>query len=303
MTSTPPLLAGIEAGGTKYVCSVAYDPREPLLESRFPTGSPAETLAQAIEFFRDAVATHGPIAAMGIATFGPAGLSPDTTDYGTILTTPKQGWTGYGVVAAIREDMGEDLPIAFETDVNAAVLSEAAYGAARGKRHVAYITIGTGIGGGFLTDGRLLHGRMHPEIGNLIVPDLDGTFGKAGSVCPFHESCLEGRASGPAIEARWGTPGHKLPDHHAAWELEAKYLAFGCVNLTAAWSPDLIILGGGVSQKPGLIERVRREFTILAGYYWSLPDPGDYLRLPELDQQAGIVGALLLAQQQITPAD
>jgi fructokinase len=301
METSPPLLAGIEAGGTKYVCSVAIDPREPLLETRFPTGTPAETLAQAADFFRGAAALHGPIAAMGIGTFGPAGIDPESADYGSILTTPKQGWTGFGVVAAIRAGLGTGFPVAFETDVNAAVLAEAAYGVARGKRHVAYITIGTGIGGGFLTEGRLLHGRMHPEIGHLIVPDLDAAFGKAENVCPFHDSCLEGRASGPAIEARWGIPGHELPDDHPAWELEAKYLAVGCINLTAAWSPDLIILGGGVSQKPGLIERVRREFTTLAGDYWSLPDPADYLRLPELDQQAGIVGSLLLAERLLTP--
>jgi len=244
MSQPSPLLAGIEAGGTKFVCSVAFSPREPVLETRFPTGPPEETLAKAVAFFREAAGTYGPIAAMGIGTFGPAGVDPAAADYGTILTTPKPGWTGCRVVAAIREGLGENFPVAFETDVNAAVLSELAYGAARGKRHVAYITIGTGIGGGFLTDGRLLHGRMHPEIGHLIVPDLDGPLGKASNVCPFHDSCLEGRASGPAIAARWGSPGHELPSDHPAWELEAKYLAVGCINLTAAWSPDLIILGG-----------------------------------------------------------
>lgn len=301
MEPLPPLLAGIEAGGTKYVCSVAIDPREPLAETRFPTTTPAETLARAADFFREASAAHGSIAAMGIGTFGPAGIDPESPDFGSILTTPKEGWAGFGVVPAIRRHLGTGFPIGFENDVNVAVLAEATYGAARGKRHPAYVTIGTGIGGGFLSDGTLLHGRMHPEIGHLIVPDLDAAFGKAVNVCPFHESCLEGRASGPAIEARWGIPGHELPADHPAWELEAKYLALGCLDLTAAWSPDLIILGGGVSQKPGLIERVRREFTRLAGNYWSLPDPADYLRLPELNQQAGIVGALLLARGQLTP--
>ncbi|NLT71225.1 MAG: ROK family protein [Verrucomicrobiaceae bacterium] len=301
MDSPPPLLAAIEAGGTKYVCAVAFDPREPIAETRFPTGAPAETLARAAEFFREAAATHGPIASMGIGTFGPAAIDPASPEFGCILTTPKEGWAGFGVVAAIREHLGDGFPIAFENDVNVAALAEATHGVGRGKRHLAYITIGTGIGGGFLSDGTLLHGRMHPEIGHLVVPDLDAAFGKAVNVCPFHESCLEGRASGPAIEARWGLPGHELPDRHPAWELEAKYLALGCLNLTAAWSPDLIILGGGVSQKAGLIEGVRREFTVLTGNYWSLPAPEDYLRLPELDQQAGIVGALLLARRRLTP--
>lgn len=303
MIPPSPLLAGIEAGGTKYVCSVAYDPRHPLLETRFPTTTPAVTLARAADFFEAAERDHGPIAAMGFGTFGPAAINPAATDYGHILTTPKAGWSGYGVVAAIQESLGTSFPIAFETDVNVAALAEATYGAARGKDHVAYLTIGTGIGGGFLSGNRLLHGRMHPEIGHLLVPDLDAAYGKATNVCPFHPSCLEGRASGPAIEARWGIPGHELPPDHPAWELEAKYLAIACLNLTAAWSPDLIILGGGVSQKAGLIERVRHEFSRLAGNYWALPNPADYLRLPELDQRAGIVGSLLLARQQLTTTD
>ncbi|HRQ90635.1 MAG TPA: ROK family protein, partial [Bacteroidia bacterium] len=210
--SPPPLLAGIEAGGTKYVCAVATDPARPLLETRFPTGDPRETVAKAAEFFREAAAIHGPIRALGIGTFGPARIDPTAADFGSILTTPKPGWSGFPLVAALREALGADLPIAFETDVNAAVLGEAVHGAARNARHVAYITVGTGIGAGFLTDGRLVRGRLHPEVGHLAVPDLDAAHGKATQVCPFHTSCLEGRASGPAIEARWGKPGHELPD-------------------------------------------------------------------------------------------
>ena len=293
----PPLLAGIEAGGTKYVCSIARDPGKPILETRFPTGSPGETIARAVDFFREASATHGPIQAMGIGTFGPADIDSQSPDYGTILTSPKLGWTGFNVIKSIRDGLPQPFPIAFETDVNAAVIGEAVHGAARGYRNVAYITIGTGIGGGYLYDGALIHGRMHPEIGHLLVPDLDATYGKSTNVCPFHNSCLEGRASGPAIEARWGKPGHEIPDGHIAWELQAKYLAVGCVSLTATWSPDLIILGGGVSQKPGLIERVRAEFALLSGGYWSLPPLDRYLQLPDLDQEAGIVGSLILAQR------
>lgn len=294
-----PLLGGIEAGGTKYVCAIARDPADPIREIRFPTGAPDETSARAAAFFREAASEHGPIEALGIGTFGPARIDRTAPDFGTILTTPKPGWSHFPLVATLRDALGEDLPIAFETDVNAAALGEARLGAARGIRHLAYITVGTGIGGGFLSDGRLLQGRLHPEIGHFAVPDLDASFGKGTQVCPFHESCLEGRASGPAIEARWGRPGHELEDDHPAWELEAKYLALGCLQLTAAWSPDLILLGGGVSQKRGLIERVRDETAALLGDYWSLPAMEDYLRLPELDQQAGIVGALLLAQEQL----
>jgi len=293
----PPLLAGIEAGGTKYVCAVATNPAEPLLETRFPTGDPAETVAQAVAFFKDAEKSYGPIRSMGIGTFGPADIDPRSPGYGTILTTPKRGWSGFNVVNAIREGLDEPVPIAFETDVNAAVFGEAEFGAGRNNRNIAYITIGTGIGGAFLHDGEIIHGRMHPEIGHLLVPDLDKEFGKNTNVCPFHASCLEGRASGPAIEARWGVPGSKLPDDHPAWELQGKYLALGCIDLTAAWSPDIIILGGGVSQKSGLIDRVRAEFESLSGGYWALPPLDLYLQTPALDQLAGIVGSLSLAQR------
>ncbi len=293
----PPLLAGIEAGGTKYVCAVGTNPAEPLLETRFPTGDPTETIAQAVSFFKEATESYGPIRAMGIGTFGPADIDPRSPGYGTILTTPKQGWSGFNVVNAIRDGIDEPVPIAFETDVNAAVFAEAEFGAGRHHRNIAYITIGTGIGGAFLHDGQIIHGRMHPEIGHLIVPDLDKEFGKDTNVCPFHASCLEGRAAGPAIEARWGVPGSELPDDHPAWELQAKYLALGCIDLTASWSPDIIILGGGVSQKSGLLDRVRAEFENLSGGYWALPPLELYLQTPALDQLAGIVGSLSLAQR------
>ena len=293
----PPLLAGIEAGGTKYVCAVATNPVEPLLEARFPTREPADTMAEAVAFFQEAAQQYGPIRAMGIGTFGPADIQPRSPGYGSILTTPKQGWEGFNVVNALREGIGHPVPIVFETDVNAAVVGEAEYGAARNYRFVAYITVGTGIGAAFLHDGMLVHGRMHPEVGHMIMPDFDSPIGKNTNVCPFHWSCFEGRASGPAIEARWGMKGNEIPDDHDAWNLQAAYLAAGCIDLTAAWSPDLIVLGGGVSQKAGLIDRVRREFEKQAGDYWSLPPLELYLQTPALDQNAGIVGALSLAQR------
>ena len=193
MDSSKPLLAGIEAGGTKYVCAVAHDARHSLEETRFPTGSPGETIARAVEFFRQAEANHGPLGALGVGTFGPADIDPASTGFGSILTTPKQGWAGFNLVGALRESLGAALPIAFETDVNAAAVGEAEYGAATGHRHVCYVTVGTGIGGGFLNDGDPLHGRMHPEIGHLLLPNLESEYDapNPGNVCPFHDSCLE----------------------------------------------------------------------------------------------------------------
>lgn len=292
-----PLLAGIEAGGTKYVCAVGTNPAEPLLETRFPTGEPNETIEHAVSFFKEAAESYGPIRAMGIGTFGPADIHPKSPGYGSILPTPKPGWAGFNVVNAIRDGLGLPVPIAFDTDVNAAVIGEAEYGAARNHRFVAYVTVGTGIGAAFLHDGQIIHGKMHAEVGHMVMPDFDTAVGKDTNVCPFHSSCLEGRAAGPALEARWGIPGHELPDDHEAWDLHAAYLAAGCINLTAAWSPDLILLGGGVFQKAGLIDRVRREFEEQSGGYWALPPLDLYLQTPALDQHAGIVGALALAQR------
>ncbi len=289
-----PLLAGIEAGGTKYVCAVARHPREILREVRFPTGGPAETLEQAIRFFREASGEFGPIRAMGVGTFGPADVNPHSPGYGGILTTPKKEWIGFNLVAALREGIGEPIPVALDTDVNAAAVGEAELGGGRNCRNICYVTVGTGIGGGFLLEGHPLHGRMHPEIGHMVVPDFDEP-GKAVSACPFHAACLEGRASGPAIEKRWGRPAVELPGDHPAWDLEARYLAAASVDLTAAWSPDVILIGGGVLQQEGLIERIRGEFEGLAGRYWTLPPLEDYLRTPELGQDAGIVGALSMA--------
>lgn len=291
------LLGAIEAGGTKYVCAVATDPGEPLLEARFPTEDPETTVRAAVDFFQEAEKRFGKIASLGIGTFGPARIDPAALDFGNILATPKPGWSGFPLVSELKKALGDSLPIAFETDVNAAALGEAQLGAGIGIGHLAYVTVGTGIGGGFITDGRLLHGILHPEIGHLVVPDLDSEFGTDTCVCPFHQSCLEGRAAGPAIEARWGIPGQDLAPDHRAWELEAKYLAIGCLQLTAAWSPGRILLGGGVPQAPGLIEKIRGEFESLNGGYWDLPPLEDYLQLPGLGQQAGIVGSLLLARQ------
>ncbi|NNE92296.1 MAG: ROK family protein [Verrucomicrobiales bacterium] len=289
-----PLLGGVEAGGTKFVCAIAREPDQPLVEERFPTTNPDETLARMVGFFRE----NGPVSAIGIGTFGPAELNPDSPEFGRILTTPKAGWAGADLVGALRAEFGDDSPISFETDVNAAAVGEAKFGAGQGKANVCYVTVGTGIGGGFLHERKPIHGRMHPEIGHTVVPDFNAEFEvpNPGSACPFHENCFEGRASGTAMARLWDQPATELPADHPAWKLEAKYLAHGAMNLTAAWSPDVIILGGGVLQQESLIESVRTEFAAIAGDYWdNLPPMTEYLVTPGLGQQAGIVGALCLA--------
>ncbi len=293
------IFGGVEAGGTKIVCAVAADPEEPFERERFATGEPRETLAAVGAFFREARERFGSLAALGVGTFGPAGVGPGAENFGRILTTPKEGWSGFDFLGTLRSELGEAaLPIAFETDVNAAAVGEAVYGAARGFAQVAYVTIGTGIGGGLLVNGTPMHGRMHPEIGHLLVPGREGAREDSlRGACPFHEDCFEGRASGTAMTKRWGVPGAELGPDHEAWALEAEYLAMGVVNLTAAWSPEIVILGGGVSQAEGLVEAVRERFAVLAGSYWNLPPIEEYIVTPALGQDAGIVGALVLAER------
>ena len=299
---SPPLhlLAAIEAGGTKFVCAIAREPDQPLRQERIPTTMPAETLDRCIGFFRQAEDEFGPIGGIGIGTFGPAAVTPGTADFGRLLTTPKVGWSGFRMLDYLLRGMGRPIPAAFDTDVNAALVGEMEHGTARGFRHVAYVTVGTGIGGAFVHDCRPLHGRMHTEIGHMSVPNLDAELGLDTCVCPFHRDCLEGRASGPAIEARWGAPASTLPSDHPAWELEARYLAHAAINLTAAWSPQIIVFGGGVCQQQGLIEEVRDHFAVAGGGYWTLPPIQHYLRRAALNQDAGIIGALTLAARAVT---
>ena len=217
---------------------------------------------------------------------------PNRENYGKILTTPKPGWAGYSLTGVLANAFPR-ATLTLDTDVNAAALAEATIGAAAGLEDVVYITIGTGIGGGILSGGRLVHGALHPEFGHLKVPRMPGD--ELPGVCPFHGDCLEGLASGPAITARWGSPAHELPADHPAWETQAWYLAHGILALLAIVSPARVIVGGGVSQAAGLHRKINgRLREIAAGYFPQALDP-DYVVPPALGQEAGICGAFLLA--------
>jgi fructokinase len=244
-----PRLGGIEAGGSKFVCATGSGPDDAEF-AEFPTTTPQETIGHVIDFFR----ARPLVAAIGIASFGPIDPSPESPTFGYITSTPKRDWRNFDFAGAIHRALGT--PIAFDTDVNAAALAEFHWGAARGLHSFLYVTVGTGLGAGAFIDGRLLHGRLHPEMGHIRVPHDRARDPFPGN-CPFHGDCLEGLAAGPAIEARWAKPGHLLPDGHAAWELEAEYLALGIVNWTCALSPQLIVLGGGVLQREELFAQVR----------------------------------------------
>jgi fructokinase len=285
------LFGGIEAGGTKFVCGLA-DAAGSLLETtRFPTTAPGETIGRAVAFFRG----RG-IEALGVASFGPADLQPGSPTWGHITATPKPGWSNTNLVGELADALG--VPVAFDTDVNGAALGEHRWGAAQGLDPFIYLTVGTGIGGGGMAGGRLLHGLVHPEMGHIPIP-RDPAADPFPGVCPFHGDCLEGLAAGPAIQARWGAPGETLPDEHPAWELEAHYLSLGLASLILALSPQRIIIGGGVGARPAVLGRVRaKTLAWLNGYVQHpavLAGMDVFIVPPALGGEAGVRGAVALA--------
>jgi fructokinase len=292
------LYGGIEAGGTKFVCGVGTGPEDLRAELRFATTTPEETLGQAIDFFLVQQQKHGPLAAVGIGSFGPVDLDRGSPTWGRVTSTPKPGWRGADVAGTVAGALG--VPVAFDTDVNAAALGEQRWGAARGLDSFVYVTVGTGIGGGGMVDGRLLHGLVHPEMGHMLVPH-DRDDDPFEGCCPFHGDCLEGLASGPAIEKRWGRRAEELPEDHPAWELEALYLARMAMNLVTTLSPRRIVLGGGVMQQARLLPAIRRRLReMLAGYVQSpaiVSRVDSYVVPSELGTRAGLFGALALAQR------
>jgi fructokinase len=289
------LLGGIEAGGTKFVCGVGTGP-EDLETARIPTTSPEATVAAAAAFFKKRGA--GGLTAVGIASFGPVDLDPASPSFGHITSTPKLVWQNFDLAGAVAKALG--VPVGFDTDVNGAALGEARWGAARGLADALYLTVGTGIGGGAIVDGRVLHGLMHPEMGHFRIPH-DLVADPYPGCCPYHGDCLEGLASGPAIEARWGVPAQRLPADHAAWALEARYLALALTALICTLSPRRIVLGGGVMEQPQLFPMIRRELArLLNGYIRKselIEGLDAYVVPPQLGVRAGVLGALVLAEQ------
>jgi len=285
--------AGLEAGGTKFVCLIGTGPGDIRAQARFPTGPPQETLRQGLEFF----AAHRPFAAMGIATFGPCDLDRRSPAYGHITTTPKTGWENVDLLGIFRRAFA--VPVGFETDVNAAALGEWIWGAGQGLDSVIYMTVGTGIGGGGLINGRSLHGLIHPEMGHIRVPRVPGDSFPGN--CPYHGDCLQGLAAGPAIEARWGRPAEELPADHPAWKLEAAYLALAMNDLICVLSPQRIILGGGVMHQRHLFPLIHREVRrLLNGYVRSpliLERIEEFLVPPGLEDRSGVLGAVALAKR------
>jgi fructokinase len=288
-----PLYGCIEAGGTKFVCGVGTCPQD-LATVSFPTTSPADTLREAVSYFRGQSALH----AVGIASFGPVDLESSSPTYGYITETPKLAWQHFNLAGEIRSALR--LPVGFDTDVNAAALGEARWGAGRDCSDFLYLTIGTGIGGGAIVNNQLLHGLVHPEMGHIRVPH-DRQRDPYDGHCPFHGNCLEGLACGPSIEQRWGERAENLPPEHSAWPLEAHYLALGLSTWVCTLSPKRIIMGGGIMQQQHLFPRVRGELATLLNGYIPARELGEeidsYVVPPLLADRAGALGAIVLAEQ------
>lgn len=291
-----PVYAAIEAGGTKFVLALGHADGELLAQTRIPTGTPTQTLSAACDWLRAAAERVGAPVALGIASFGPLQLDARAPDHGELLTTPKPGWSGVNLRTVLADALG--LPVALDTDVNAAALAEGRLGAARGVDQLVYLTVGTGIGGGVLVRGEPLHGLLHPELGHLRPrrhpADADFT-----GVCPYHGDCFEGLASGPAMQARLGFPLAEAPVDHPVWAILADYLGQLCAQLTLALSPRCIVLGGGVAQAALLAptrERLRHWLGGYPGIAALSGDLSDYPRAPLLPD-SGLIGGLLLAER------
>ncbi len=291
-----PLYGGIEAGGTKWVCAIGTGPDDIRAETRFPTTTPAETLSRAVEFFRAHDAEQ--LAAIGVGSFGPVDLNPLSSLYGYITTTPKPGWANTDVVGTLQRALGR--PIGFDTDVNVALLGEQKWGAARDCDVAVYITVGTGIGGGALVGGRLVHGLIHPEMGHIRLV-RDPVRDPFPGICPYHGDCLEGLACGPAIKARWHASAEQLPADHPAWELEADYLGQAMATLLCILSPQRIIVGGGVMSQQHMFPRVRAATQRWLNGYLQHPHilvhPEQLIVPPALGSRAGVLGAIALAMR------
>lgn len=284
-------VALIEAGGTKFIVGIGDHDRKILARTRIETTQPDETIARVSDWLQ----SHGPFAAVGIACFGPLDLDPASPTWGYITRTAKPHWSMIDVAGAFGKTLG--CPVALDTDVNGAALAEWRWGAGQGAETSLYLTVGTGIGGGAVVAGELLRGLSHPEMGHMRIPRHPADQNFAG-ICPFHGDCLEGMASGPAITARWGASLSELAGDHQGHDVIAWYLAQAISTFQAILEPSRIILGGGVMQTPGLVDRVRQEAVAAAGGYF-VGDPHAIVVTPQLQNDAGLLGAFALIEQNL----
>ena len=289
---TEKIYGGIEGGGTKFNCAVGNSPENIIAEARFATTTPAETIGQVIEFFTPYASQ---LQGIGLGSFGPFDADPASPTYGYITTTPKPHWGNTNILGMLQQKL--NLPIAVDMDVAVAGLGEAKWGASKNDSHSLYLTIGTGIGGGYIINGRPLRGLVSLEMGHIRLardPQLDPFRG----ACPYHGDCFEGLAAGPAVEKRFGQRGETLPDDHPFWELEAGYIAQALINFILTLAPQRIIIGGGVMQKDFMFPTVRRKVQELLNGYINhamlLKQIDEYIVPPALGARSGMLGAIAL---------
>ncbi len=301
-----PLFGAIEAGGTKFVCAIGTGRSAELLaRQEFPTDDdPPECMARVVAWLQSGQDGHGPFSGIGVATFGPVDLNPKSSKYGHITSTPKPGWADADLLGPLRRAF-TDVPLALDTDVNGAALGEHAWGAAQGLTDFIYVTMGTGIGGGGMVGGQLLHGLIHPEMGHVRLPRLPGD--DFPGVCPYHGDCWEGLCCGPAIEKRVGRPAEELTADDPAWLMTAHYTAFALANILFVTSPQRIIIGGSVRKagrfgENSFLQVVRKRLQEILNHYIVSPAVedrriDDFVVPPQLGDDAGICGAVALAQR------
>jgi fructokinase len=292
------VFGGIEAGGTKFVCGIGTGPQDYKNELIIPTSSPSKTLDSVIDYFTKLSSKYS-ISGIGIGSFGPLDLNIKSKTYGSITTTPKKQWVNTDILGIIKRTLG--IPVFIDTDVNAAALGEWKWGAAKGLNTFIYLTIGTGIGGGGIVNGKLMHGLVHPEMGHIFIPH-DSEKDTLSGICPAHNDCFEGLASGPAIESRWKINPKDLPSDHKAWDLEAMYIAYALVNYICTLSPQRIIIGGGVMQQGHLFPTIRHYVKNLINNYIKSEDINNkidnFIVPPKLGAKSGVLGAIALAQNE-----
>ena len=286
------LFGGIEAGGTKFVCAVGSDPNHIVDEIRFPTTTPIKTIQQVCDFFAPHLnQLHG----IGLGSFGPVDVDPASSTYGYITTTPKPYWGNTNILGMLRKKL--NLPIAMDLDVVTAGLGEAKWGASMGFDPSLYLTIGTGIGGGYIVNGKPLRGLVSLEMGHIHIPH-DLNLDPFQGTCPYHGDCFEGLASGPAIQARLGQRAETLSDNDPFWDVEVGYIAYALVNYILTLAPRKIILGGGIMQKDFMFEKIRARVKALLNKYLNHPalidHMDEYIVPPALGNRAGVLGAIAL---------
>jgi fructokinase len=293
--STHPLYGGIEGGGTKFVCVVGRGPHEIIAETRFPTTTPPETLQHVVEFFTPYIQSQQ-LVAVGLGSFGPVDVDPASPTYGYITTTPKPNWANTNILGILQHKLG--LPVAIDMDVAASALGEYRWGACQGIDPCLYLTVGTGIGGSYILQGRSLRGLVSLEMGHIYLPH-DLTLDPFPGSCPFHTGCFEGLANGPSIQNRFSQPAESLADDHPFWDLEATYIATALANYIFTFPPRRIVLGGGVMHRTFLFTKIRQLVSSLLNNYLAHPTLthhiDEYIVPPALGYRSGALGALALA--------